>query len=159
MSNAKVTKAEALIAALQTKLADAIAKRDEFVASAAAEEAATNIEVGAEVAFTFGRGETKTPMTGKVIAVVPTEHGKLLKVLAGEGKALKVYDVTSKQASVVPVAGALTSADVPVALPGEETVDVSLVNAQATAAQMGINLDDALNQTPVGTADDAVAGL
>lgn len=161
MTTQKLAKFDATIAALQAKIAEAQASRAALATDMEAAERASNIDVGANVSFVFGRGETKSDLTGQVIAVVPTEQGKLLKVLAGEGKGIKVYDVASKNATVVPAAGALNEQDVPVALPGEPTVDVSLVNAQAAAADMGINLDDALQQSPLqgSTADDVVAGL
>lgn len=85
---------------LSTKLDAAYAALEAYRADVAAEAARLNIVEGTEVGFTFGRGETKQDLIGKVIATVDTEHGRLLKVLAGEGASLKVYDVRAKDARV-----------------------------------------------------------
>lgn len=152
----QVSKLATLLAAAQARVAELTAKHDAAVAADAAEAAASNIEVGTEGSFTYGRAETKKELVGKVLLVVDGEHGKLLKVLSGEGKDAKLYDVSAKQFKI---AAPLTEAEVPQAAPGEPTIDVSLVNAQAAAADLGVNLDDKLNQSPLTDADSAVAGL
>lgn len=86
--------------AANTKAAEALAALEAYRADVAAEAARLNIVEGTEVGFTFGRGETKQDLRGKVIATVDTDHGRLLKVLAGEGASLKVYDVRAKDAVV-----------------------------------------------------------
>ncbi len=82
------------------KAAAAVQALEDYRADVAAEAARLNIVEGTEVGFTFGRGETKQDLRGKVIATVDTDHGRLLKVLAGEGASLKVYDVRAKDAVV-----------------------------------------------------------
>lgn len=85
---------------LSTKAAEAFTALEAYRADVAAEAARLNIVEGTEVGFVFGRGETKQDLRGKVIATVDTDHGRLLKVLAGEGVGLKVYDVRAKDAVV-----------------------------------------------------------
>lgn len=98
-----------------------------YLEERAREEAAANIPVGTKVGFKFGRAENRKDLTGEVIAVVETPTGKLLKVLAGEGAELRVYDVPSKQATIA-------SADAEVA--AEASVDAT-AEAPAEGADGG----------------------
>lgn len=93
------------IAGLESKLAELKASHASLLEADAAAQAAANIEVGQVVRFSAGRGETKQELEGKVLVVVPTDSGKLLKVLTGEGATTKLYDIPSNKATVVPSEG------------------------------------------------------
>lgn len=103
-TNAADTK-EAKLVAAANKATEALAKAVDalnlYIAERTREEAAANIPVGAKVSFKFGRAENRKDYTGEVLVVVETPAGKLLKVLAGEGAELRVYDVPSKQATII----------------------------------------------------------
>lgn len=89
------------IAGLEAKLAELKASHASLLEADAAAQAAANIEVGQVVRFSAGRGETKQELEGKVLVVVPTDSGKLLKVLTGEGATTKLHDIPSNKATVV----------------------------------------------------------
>lgn len=97
MSDTKLAKLNATIETLEGKLKAAVESRDKFVSDEAAREAALNIPVGAKGSFTFGRADTAKELTGEVVAVVDNGNNKLLKVMAGEGKDLRIYDVASSK--------------------------------------------------------------
>lgn len=102
MSQVKIEKATSLVASLETKLAAARVSLATLLEAAAAEAARLNIAVGTEGTFVFGRADTAKELAGKVVAVVELEGGaKLLKVLAGEGAALRIYDVAPAKFSPV----------------------------------------------------------
>lgn len=93
-NDAKEVKLVEKVNTLIGKTTEATVALDKYLADRAAEAARLNIEVGTEGSFVFGRAATAQELTGKVIAVVELEGGaKLLKVMAGEGAALKIYDV------------------------------------------------------------------
>lgn len=89
------------IAGLESKLAELKARHAALLEADAVAQAASNIEVGQVVRFSAGRGETKQELEGKVLVVVPTDSGKLLKVLTGEGATTKLHDIPSSKATVV----------------------------------------------------------
>ncbi len=93
------------IASLEAKLAELKASHASLLEADAAAQAAANIEAGQTVKFSAGRGEKREELEGKVLTVVETDSGKLLKVLAGEGAATKLYDVPSTKATVVTAGG------------------------------------------------------
>lgn len=98
--DAKEAKLVAAVNSLIEKAAEAGVKLEVFRAERTAAELAAKVEINDTVAFVFGRGETKKELEGKVLAVVETPTGKLLKVLAGEGADMKVFDVLAKFATV-----------------------------------------------------------
>lgn len=99
-ADSKEVKLVAAVNSLIEKAAEAGVKLEVFRAERVAAELAAKVEVNDTVAFVFGRGETKKELEGKVLAVVETPTGKLLKVLAGEGADMKVFDVLAKFATV-----------------------------------------------------------
>lgn len=101
VNDAKEVKLAAAVNKATEQLTKATDALNLYVSERAREEAAANIPEGAEVSFKFGRAENRKDYSGKVIAIVETPAGKLLKVLAGEGAELRVYDVPSKQATIV----------------------------------------------------------
>lgn len=159
MSDVKLAKLNTAIDALNTKLAAAVAARDTYVADTAAREAALNIPEGTEGTFVFGRAETAKTLTGKVIAVVPTGSGNLLKVLAGEGKELRVYDVASNK--FTPKASEVGTQD-PIQ-GGNQSLEAAIVAAD----QLGVALEpdlsnhsaDVVTGTELTVADAAVSNL
>jgi hypothetical protein len=137
MSDVKLVKLNAAVETAAAKLVSATESRDKYVADTAAREAALNIPEGTEGTFVFGRAETAKTLTGKVIAVVETGSGNLLKVLAGEGKDLRVYDVASSKftpASAVTLDPIVDSAEVEVvAEVVPEVSDLSAADAAVLA--------------------------
>jgi hypothetical protein len=101
-TDATEVKLVAAFNALVEKLTSAALKIDTYVAERTALELASNIEVGQEVSFLFGRGESRVTETGSVAVVVDTPAGKLLKVIVDSGLAtMRVRDVRLKDATVV----------------------------------------------------------
>ncbi|ANU79087.1 hypothetical protein Andromeda_12 [Pseudomonas phage Andromeda] len=93
-ADAKEVKLVEKVNTLIGKTTEATVALDKYLQERAAEAARLNIEVGTEGSFVFGRAATAKELTGKVIAVVELEGGaKLLKVMAGEGIEMKIYDV------------------------------------------------------------------
>jgi hypothetical protein len=130
---------EVKLVAAANKAAEAAAKSalalSNYLEERAREEAAANIPVGTRVGFKFGRAENRKDYEGEVIAVVETPTGKLLKVLAGTGAELRVYDVPSKQATIVSVeaqSAPEADAEAPVAL--DPVADAGALNPDAGAA-------------------------
>lgn len=112
MSN-KIETLAAKIATAETKLAELKAQHASLLEADAAAQAAANIQAGQVVRFSAGRGDKRAELEGKVLTVVETDSGKLLKVLAGEGAATKLYDVPSNKATVAPADGeAVDGADI-----------------------------------------------
>ncbi|AEX65854.1 hypothetical protein BF7_00080 [Pseudomonas phage Bf7] len=131
------------------KTTEATVALDKYLQERAAEAARLNIEVGTEGSFVFGRAATAQELTGKVIAVVELEGGaKLLKVMAGEGAALKIYDVAPNKFN--PVGEQVEGTPDPIQ--GSEVSD-------APAGEV-VDLPFDVNSILGGTdADAAVAGL
>lgn len=152
-NDAKEVKLVAAVNNLVEKLTNATVALDKYIEDRAAELARLNIAVGTEGKFVFGRAATAQELTGKVIAVVELEGGaKLLKVMAGEGAALKLYDVApSKFNPVSEEAEQVEGTQDPI-----QTAAVS--EAPATeVADLPFDVNSILGQ---GTeADNAVAGL
>lgn len=128
--DAKETKLVAAFNGLLDKAGEAAEKLEAYIAERTAAELAAKVEVNDTVSFTFGRGETKKELSGKVLAVVETPAGKLLKVLAGEGADLKVYDVQAKFATVKGAEPAPEAA-------GEAVAETPAVDTPADAAPVG----------------------
>lgn len=159
MSDAKLVKLNTAVETLNTKLAAAVAARDAYVANAAARAAALNIPEGTQGTFVFGRAETAKTLSGKVIAVIDNGNGNLLKVLAGEGKDLRVYDVASNK----------FTPDEPVQGTADPIVggDQSLAAAIVAADDLGVVLEpdlsnhtaDVVTGTELTEADAAVNAL
>ena len=101
-TDATEVKLVAAFNAIVEKLTAAGLKIDTYIAERTALELASNIEVGQEVSFLFGRGESRVTETGSVAVVVDTPAGKLLKVIVDSGLAtMRVRDVRLKDATVV----------------------------------------------------------
>lgn len=145
MSDVKATKLAAAVEALTTKLAAAQEALSKYNADASAREAALNIAVGTEGAFTFGRADTAKELSGKVVAVVDNAGSKLLKVMAGEGKDLRIYDVAASKFKAV---GNDVTADPIVG--GNQSLDAAI----EAAADLGVALEPDLSNHPV----DVVTG-
>jgi hypothetical protein len=141
MTDSKQVKLNAAVEAATAKLKAAQEALDKYVADASAREAALNIPEGTEGSFTFGRADTAKTLSGKVIAVVPTGNGNLLKVLAGEGKDLKVYDVASSK--FTPNVAALEGTADPI-VGGNQ----SLAAAINAADELGVALEPDLSNHP-----------
>lgn len=143
------------IAGLEAKLAELKASHAALLEADAAAQAAANIEVGQVVRFTAGRGETKQELEGKVLVVVPTDSGKLLKVLTGEGATTKLHDIPSNKATVVQPegqgeAGVLNSSDAQAGVQAEaDRTGVAQVVADSTGGTTVIEPQNA----PVDPAD------
>lgn len=140
MSDAKQVKLNAAVEAAEVKLNAAKEALAKYNADASAREAALNIAVGTEGSFTFGRADTAKELSGKVVAVVDNAGSKLLKVMAGEGKELRIYDVAaSKFKSVGADAG---TADPIVG--GNQSLDAAV----KAADELGVALEPDLSNHP-----------
>lgn len=102
VTDAKETKLVTAFNTLLDKLTAAGLAIDTYIAERTAEELASNIEVGQDVSFLFGRAAGRVTETGTVAAVVETPAGKLLKVIVDSGlPTMRIRDVRLKDATVV----------------------------------------------------------
>jgi hypothetical protein len=101
VTDAKEVKLVATFNALVDKLTAAGIAIDTYITARTAEELASNIEVGQDVSFLFGRAAGRVTETGTVAAVVETPAGKLLKVIVDSGlPTMRIRDVRLKDATV-----------------------------------------------------------
>lgn len=155
MSQVKIEKLQATILNTEAKLVDLRAQVAKLIEEQLAEAARLNIAVGTEGSFVFGRAATAKELAGKVIAVVELEGGaKLLKVMAGEGIEMKIYDVAPNKFNP-----ASEEAEANVGTP-DPIVDAAVSEAPATAVvDLPFDVNAILGGEVATEADSAVAGL
>lgn len=155
-NDAKEVKLVEKVNSLIGKTTEATVALDKYIAERAAEAARLNIEPGTEGTFVFGRAATAKELTGKVVVVVELEGGaKLLKVMAGEGVEMKIYDVAPSKFTPVGEEPAQVEANVVTPDPIQDAAV-----SEAPAAEV-VDLPFDVNAI-LGTgteADSAVAGL
>jgi hypothetical protein len=149
VTDAKEVKLVAAFNALVDKLTAAGIAIDTYITARTAEELASNIEVGQDVSFLFGRAAGRVTETGTVAAVVETPAGKLLKVIVDSGlPTMRIRDVRLKDAvvvarevlteegSVTVAADAVTTADAANTAALEVALDAAPVDVDALIANL-----------------------
>ena len=159
VTDATEVKLVAAFNSLLEKLTAAGLKIDTYIAERTALELASNIEVGQEVSFLFGRGESRVTETGSVAVVVDTPAGKLLKVIVDSGLAtMRVRDVRLKDATVVGSVAAVVDAAV-ADVPFEGGVQQTPEQLAEAAQQAAVDAVAGASGTGEVDVDALIAGL